>query len=71
MKLGQAIKKVRIDKHLKQKDLAILVGLSQKYLSEIETGKVDPRFSIVCRIARTLWVSLDYLWDIHAIEEEP
>jgi transcriptional regulator with XRE-family HTH domain len=59
--LGREIKKVRIDKGWKQKDLRVATGLSQKYLSEIETGRVDPRISIVKRIATALGVSIDRL----------
>ena len=61
MSLGKEIKKSRIDKGWQQKDLQEATGLSQKYLSEIELDKVDPRFSIVKRIARALGVSLDTL----------
>ena len=59
--LGQEIKKVRIEKGWKQKDLRAATGLSQKYLSEVELNKVDPRISIVKRIALALGVSLDRL----------
>jgi transcriptional regulator with XRE-family HTH domain len=61
MTLGGEIKKARIDKGWKQKDLREATGLSQKYLSEIETDSVDPRISIVKRIAKALGVSLDRL----------
>ena len=61
MSLGKEIKKSRIDKGWQQKDLQEATGLSQKYLSEIELDKVDPRFSIVKRIARALGASLDTL----------
>ncbi len=61
MSLGREIKKARIDKGWKQQDLQVATGLSQKYLSQIELDKVDPRFSIVKRIARALGVSIDRL----------
>ena len=61
MSLGREIKKARIDKGWQQKDLREATGLSQKYLSEVELDKVDPRFSIVKRIARALEISLDRL----------
>jgi len=59
--LGKEIRKARIDKGWKQKELVEASGLSQKYLSEIEADKVDPRWSIVKRIAIALAVSLDSL----------
>lgn len=61
MSLGREIKKARADKGWKQKDLQEKTRLSQKYLSEIENDLVDPRFSIVQRIADALDVSLDQL----------
>jgi DNA-binding XRE family transcriptional regulator len=64
--LGARIKLARIDKGWKQQDLQAATGLSQKYLSQIELDKVDPRFSIVKRIARALGVSMDRL----AVEDE-
>jgi transcriptional regulator with XRE-family HTH domain len=59
--LGREIKKARADKGWKQQDLQAATKLSQTYLSKIELGKVDPRFSIVQRIAQALEVSLDQL----------
>jgi transcriptional regulator with XRE-family HTH domain len=61
MGLGIEIKKGRIDQHLQQQELAKRAGISRKYLSEIEHEQVDPRFSIVQRIAQALGVSLDTL----------
>jgi transcriptional regulator with XRE-family HTH domain len=57
MSLGTAIKKARIDKQWKQKDLVAATKLSQQYLSEIESDKVDPRVSILLRVACALGVS--------------
>jgi transcriptional regulator with XRE-family HTH domain len=65
MSLGREIKKARIDKGWKQKELVTATGLSQKYVSEIERDEVDPRFSIVKRIAWALGVSLDQLAQEH------
>jgi transcriptional regulator with XRE-family HTH domain len=61
MSLGKEIRKARIDKGWKQQKLQALTGISQTYLSQIELDKVDPRFSIVQRIAKALGVSLDQL----------
>jgi transcriptional regulator with XRE-family HTH domain len=57
MSLGTAIKKARIDKHWKQKDLVKATQLSQQHLSEIESDKVDPRLSIVRRLVDALGIS--------------
>ena len=61
MNFSCEIKQARIDKGWKQQDLQAATGLSQKYLSQIELDKVDPRRSIVKRIAHALAVSLDTL----------
>ena len=61
MSLGIEVKKGRIDRRWQQEDLAEAAGISRKYLSQIENDRVDPRFSIVKRIARALGVSLDIL----------
>lgn len=61
MHFSRESKKTRSAKGWKQQDLQVATGLSQKYLSQIELDKVDPRFSIVKRIARALAVSLDTL----------
>lgn len=61
MTLGKEIKKARIDKGWKQADLLPHIGITQKYLSEIENDHVDPRVSIVHRIAKALGVTMDAL----------
>jgi transcriptional regulator with XRE-family HTH domain len=54
--LGKNIVKVRVDKGLKQKDLQKSSGISQRYLSALEHDKVDPRLSMVLKIAHALQV---------------
>lgn len=66
--LGQAIRKARIEQRLQQKELVLLTGISQKYLSQIENDRVDPCFGLVQRIAKTLQVSLD---PVRLAEREP
>jgi transcriptional regulator with XRE-family HTH domain len=62
--LGKEIKKARIDKGLKQKDLMKLTGLAQKHLSLIENDDVDPRVSVLRKIVLALGVSADQLLGI-------
>jgi len=61
MSLGAEIKKARAEKGWQQKDLQDATKISQNYLSRVELGKVDPRFSIVQRIAAALAVSMAQL----------
>jgi predicted transcriptional regulator len=57
--LGKEIKKARIERGWHQQYLKEVTGISQTYLSQIGLDKVDPRFSIVRRIAKALGLSLD------------
>jgi transcriptional regulator with XRE-family HTH domain len=51
---GQNVVKARVEKRWKQKDLQAATKLSQRFLSEVEHDKVDPRLSIVRLIAKAL-----------------
>jgi transcriptional regulator with XRE-family HTH domain len=59
--LGKELKKARIDKGYRQAQLCQAARITQKYLSEIENDHVDPRLSIMLRLARALGVGLDSL----------
>jgi transcriptional regulator with XRE-family HTH domain len=67
--LGKEIKKARIEQGLKQKELQERTGLSQKYLSQIENDAVDPRVSVLKKIAQALQVSADSLLGLNAAEQ--
>jgi transcriptional regulator with XRE-family HTH domain len=59
--LGKRVRLARMRRGWQQKDLAQRASLSQKYMSQIEQDKVDPRASIITRLARTLGVTTDTL----------
>lgn len=59
--LGKEIKKARIDKGLNQKALQKLTGISQKHISAIECDDVDPRWSMMKRLASALDLDLSTL----------
>ncbi len=67
MKLGEALKKVREAKNLSQKELAGLLGMAQAQYSRIESGKTDPSFSAVVKIAKALGVTLSELFSADEI----
>lgn len=48
------IKEVRISKNISQSELARLVGMSQGYLSALESNKKSPTLRQLCKIAEIL-----------------
>jgi transcriptional regulator with XRE-family HTH domain len=62
MTLGQAIRAVRRQVGLSQKELAEAAGIDQSYLSMIEAGqRSNPGTRIMARLAQALQVSIDDL----------
>jgi len=61
MNIGKAIKLCRIQKNMRQSDLADLANISVAYLSLIEQGKRDPNFSVLQSISHGLDVPLSIL----------
>ena len=54
------IKDLREDNDLFQRDIANLLGISQQYYSEYESGKRTPPIDVLIKIANFLEV--DFLW---------
>ena len=52
MKLEKTLKQIRLEKELKQKDAAVLIGLSQTYLSQIESGAKDVSMQSLDKICK-------------------
>lgn len=61
MSLGHLLKLVRTHRVLNQKEMADLLGISQNYLSLIESDKKQPSAELVSKIAKSLKVSSDAL----------
>ena len=59
--IGLRIRNIREKKKITQIALSEMVGISDRELSNIEAGKVNPRFHTVHAISYALGVSLDYL----------
>ena len=59
-KLGQRIRKLRLEKSLTQAQLAEAVGCSNNYLSHIETAQCKLSLSMLLRLASELGESTDY-----------
>jgi transcriptional regulator with XRE-family HTH domain len=64
------IKEFRKLKGLTQKELALKVGISQNFLSEIENCKYDISLALFCRISIALEVSPYELIDFSFISKD-
>lgn len=61
--IGQRIQQERKNRKLTQAQLAELSGITDKYLSNIETGKDQCSLNTLLSLANSLNVSIDYLLD--------
>lgn len=62
-KLGELIKKKRIEHRLTQEEVAELVGCHSQYYKNLENGKGMPSLPMFCRIMWALHISADeYVW---------
>lgn len=52
--IGDNIRKYRKSGKLTQKDLGEAIGISNTYLSDIETGRTNPSIKTLKKIARAL-----------------
>jgi DNA-binding XRE family transcriptional regulator len=59
--IGKAIKLVRIEKGVRQKDLAVNIGISVNYLSLIENDRRVPTLGVLIAISQFLVVTLSYI----------
>ena len=53
-------KLARLEKGLRQIDIARAAGIGEGYVSRIETGRVEPGPDLVRRIAQALHIDPDY-----------
>ena len=59
MKLGHVLKLIRTNKRMTQKEMADTLGISQNYLSLIESDKKTPSSEKLSRFANSLKISKD------------
>jgi transcriptional regulator with XRE-family HTH domain len=64
MKIGQEIKKIRLDTGMTQEELAVRTHLSIRTIQRIESGDVDPRAYTLQTIASALEVDFERLNNI-------
>lgn len=61
--LGQRIRELRMAQNLSVRRFALIVGTGHSHLIRIESGEVDIRYSLLCRIADGLGVQVGELTD--------
>ena len=65
MKIGQVIRKYRIEAGLTQKEMANRLGVTTPAVNKWEKGSSNPDIELLAPIARLLHISLDTLMSFH------
>lgn len=52
--IGQAIKQARIDRHMTQEQLGLLVGVKKVQISKLENSLTDARFETIIKVFKAL-----------------
>jgi transcriptional regulator with XRE-family HTH domain len=63
IKFGQQIRRLRINLHLSQEELAYECDLNKNYVSDIERGERNISLQSIAKLAKGLQVSLSELFD--------
>jgi putative transcriptional regulator len=63
-RLGQKIKEIREAKGITQEQISFNLDNDRANISRLESGRVNPRFITLCKVANQLNVSLAELIDI-------
>ena len=70
VKTGELIKEIRIEKGMKQKDLAEKVFVSAAAVSKWENGHGFPDVSVLPDLCEVLDLSIEELMNVHGIGEK-
>ena len=60
---GIRLRQLRLGTHLTQKKLGLMVGMSPRYVSDLENGRRNPTLTCIAKLAKGLGVSLSELLD--------
>ena len=68
--MARAIKLIRTASGLRQKEIAVRVGVTSNYISLVENGKREPSVAFLRRLATALGVQvgLFFLWEQENVE---
>ena len=70
MELGNIIKNIRKQKGLTQNEFASLCGITQTYLSQIESNSKEPNLSTLREISENLKIPLPILFILSMTEDD-
>lgn len=59
--IGEKVRSERLNKSIKQKELAEMAGISNTYLSDIEVGRTTPSIKTLMKLAEALEVDCEVL----------
>ena len=59
MTIGERVKAIRKSKHMTQKELGDILGISSVNISQIENNVREPKIETLARIASALDVAID------------
>lgn len=60
-KLGENLKKFRIQKNITQTEIAKTLGVDRSFVSNIENGKTNPTLSTIASLAKSLDITINEL----------
>lgn len=61
--IGEKIRMLRKEKKLSQRDLADLCGISNTYISDMETGRTNPSLKTLQKLRMALEVNIKEFFD--------
>lgn len=61
IKFGTNLRKIRLEKHVTQGDIARSLNVSRGYISKVENGKTNPTLSTIAKLAKAVGASSDEL----------
>ena len=61
VKLGENLKRIRVDKGISQGDIARFLTVDKSFISNIENGKANPTLSTITKLAKALNTKVEKL----------
>jgi transcriptional regulator with XRE-family HTH domain len=68
---GKRLSTLRESKNLKQHQLARLIGKRDKYISDIETGRIYPRPQMIVALSKALEVPISAFFFFEGVDDDP